>query len=76
MRSLFVLLHCVSQYINISAWESSVRPCAGSKTPWQTHMGGEEQCPDVRQFTQFLLQNNASAVATNAEVRSLLNWKG
>lgn len=64
------------QYVNISAWESTIRPCAGSKTPWMTHMGGEEQTPDVRTYTTLLNTNNVSAIASNSEVRAIMNWKG
>ena len=27
-------------------------PCAGSKTPWGSHMGGEEYEPDARPFSE------------------------
>ena len=35
-------------------------PCAGSVSPWNTHIGGEEYEPDAKFFSPSLYQNDSS----------------
>jgi uncharacterized protein len=36
--------------VDMSAWGGVYTPCAGSVTPWNTHLGSEEYEPDARAF--------------------------
>ena len=37
---------------------SSAQPCAGSVSPWNTHIGGEEYEPDAKYFSTELYKND------------------
>lgn len=41
-----------SRHIDFAAWGGIYNPCAGSVTPWGTHLGGEEFEPDARVFVE------------------------
>lgn len=48
-------------------------PCAGSVTPWNTHLGSEEYPPDGRQFTD---EPTLATMVDAAEVTSFVRYLG
>lgn len=53
-----------TQPIDFSGVDGLWVPCAGSVTPWGTHLGGEEYPPDARAFESLPSTDPASAVGS------------
>lgn len=49
-----------SRYVDWSHANGLWIPCAGSVSPWNTHIGGEEYEPDAKYFSPSLYQNDSS----------------
>lgn len=45
--------------IDFSAWGGLWVPCAGSVTPWGTHLGSEEYPPDAREYAEAMTWDDA-----------------
>lgn len=52
--------------VDFSAWGGVWVPCAGSFSPWGTHLGGEEYEPDARLFEMAtaLYGNSSTSLQT------------
>lgn len=60
--------------IDFSGTDGLWTPCAGSVTPWGTHLGGEEYPADARYY--FSLEDTASASAMGGYTLLMLRYYG
>ncbi|KAF5828064.1 hypothetical protein DUNSADRAFT_18274, partial [Dunaliella salina] len=64
------------QAVNASEWEGSIRPCAGSITPWNTHLGGEETYLNVRHIEEDLKNNEIPRGYDGGHMLAMMAYKG
>ena len=63
---------CVYSVIDFSRFDGVYNPCAGSVTPWTTHLGSEEGDPDGKVY----LPENVETWKLDEDVLPWLQYKG